>query len=197
MSHSPPPQPPSVGTPLDKDLSNLPVLIFPASSSTLFTPMPPPNVIFAAPPVPTYTLTELLAYQPQMPSPPSGISASIVDSKTKRPTHSSSLRSMKYEWIHEQSLRRVMGCAITSFRDRLQAMNSLRFDQPMALPWNASPMLSEGCVTGYLDAQILGAAWQAVLQMVPKQRDYDLQMAKQIPVVVCIYQSYLLSRYCD
>lgn len=77
-----------------------------------------------------------------------------------------------------------MNLAITTFRERLDSMNCIRFDQPMALPWNASPMLSEGCVSAYLDAQILGAAWQAVLQMVPEQRNYDLQMAKQIPVVV-------------
>lgn len=47
-------------------------------------------------------------------------------------------------------------------------------------------MMSEGCVTAYLDAQVLGAAWQAVLQMVPEERNYDLQMVKQVPVVVSL-----------
>lgn len=50
-------------------------------------------------------------------------------------------------------------------------------------------MLSEGCVTGYLDAQVLGAAWQAVLQMLPNDRDYDLEMVKQVPVEVCLCSS--------
>lgn len=51
-------------------------------------------------------------------------------------------------------------------------------------------MLSEGCVTGYLDAQVLGAAWQAVLQLLPKDRDYDLQMVKQVPATVCVLSHF-------
>lgn len=46
-------------------------------------------------------------------------------------------------------------------------------------------MLSEACVTGYLDAQVLGAAWQAVLQILPHERNYDLQMVKQLAAEVC------------
>lgn len=46
-------------------------------------------------------------------------------------------------------------------------------------------MMSEASVTGYLDAQVLVAAWQAVLQMLPERREYDVQMVKQAPVEVC------------
>lgn len=34
-------------------------------------------------------------------------------------------------------------------------------------------MLTEGSVTGYLDSQVLIAAWQAVLQMLPQDREYN------------------------
>lgn len=52
-------------------------------------------------------------------------------------------------------------------------------------------MMSEASVTGYLDAQVLVAAWQAVLQMVPEQREYDLQMVKQAPVEVsCVFTAF-------
>lgn len=70
------------------------------------------------------------------------------------------------------------------FREIIDSMESIRFLQPTALPWEASPMLSEGCVTSYLDVQILGAAWQVVLQMIPDERDYELQMGKQFSLVV-------------
>lgn len=65
-------------------------------------------------------------------------------------------------------------------------MDSIKFDHPISLPWDASPMLSEGSVTGYLDSQVLIAAWQAVLQMLSHDREYDLQMVKQVRVEVFI-----------
>lgn len=45
-------------------------------------------------------------------------------------------------------------------------------------------MLSEGCMTSYLDVQVLGAAWQVVLQILPDERDYELQMGKEVSLVV-------------
>lgn len=51
-----------------------------------------------------------------------------------------------------------------------------------AFPWDASPMISEASVTGYLDAQVLVAAWKAVLQMLPERRIYDVQMVNQAPL---------------
>lgn len=151
--------------------------------------MPPPSVVFVAPPLltsPTYTVKQLLAHQPQRPSPASGISATILASRANRPTHKSSAASDKYDPIHASRLRLIPALPINEFREVIDSMDSIQFSQPMALPWEASPMLSEGCVTSYLDAQILGAAWQAVLQMLPDKRDYDLQMVKQVPLVVRI-----------
>lgn len=152
--------------------------------------MPPPSVVFVAPPPPTlpttYTVKQLLAHQPQRPSPASGISATILASRANRPTHKSSAASDKYDPIHASRLRLIPALPINEFRAVIDSMNSIQFSQPMAIPWEASPMLSEGCVTSYLDVQILGAAWQAVLQMLPDQRDYDLQMVKQVPLVVRI-----------
>lgn len=47
-------------------------------------------------------------------------------------------------------------------------------------------MVSEGMVAAYLDTQVLFAAWQAVLRMVPPVRNYDLEMVKQAPIDVSL-----------
>lgn len=147
--------------------------------------LPPAHLImFAPPPPPTYTIKQLLDYPLQTPSPPSGVSIALLEAQTNRPTHSSA-RAMDFETIEETTLRPILGIEIANFREQIQSMESIRFSHSMAIPWEASPMMSEGCVTGYLDAQVLGAAWQAVLQMLPKERDYDLQMVKQVPAKVC------------
>lgn len=52
-------------------------------------------------------------------------------------------------------------------------------------------MMSEACVTSYLDAQVLGAGWQVVLQMLPDERDYDLQMVKQVALEVFFSALYI------
>lgn len=157
--------------------------------------MPPPAQVtmFAPPPLPTYTLKQLLDHPVQTPSAPSGISAGVLAAQTNRPTHSSA-RALQYEWIDETTLHTILGVEIANFRKRIDSMESIKFGHSLALPWEASPMLSEGCVTGYLDAQVLGAAWQAVLQLLPKERDYDLQMVKQVPATVslCGYSPELL-----
>lgn len=53
--------------------------------------MPPPTVtlLIAAPPQispPTYTIKQLLAYQPPMPSPPAGVSVAIL-AANRQPPH--------------------------------------------------------------------------------------------------------------
>lgn len=151
--------------------------------------MPPPTVtvLFAAPPQispPTYTIKQLLAYQPPLPSPPSGVSVAILAAKVCRPTHYSSSSTRSYAPINSRSLRPIPNVPIVEFRALIDSMDSVKFDQRMALPWDASPMMSEACVTSYLDVQVLGAAWQIVLQMLPDDRDYDLQMVKQAALEV-------------
>lgn len=157
--------------------------------------MPPPAqvTLFAPPPLRTYTLKQLLDHPLQTPSAPSGISVGVLAAQTNRPTHSSA-RALEYEWIDETTLHTILGVEIAIFRKRIQSMDSVKFGHSLALPWEASPMLSEGCVTAYLDAQVLGAAWQAVLQLLPKDRDYDLQMVKQASTSVCfhVYFPHLL-----
>lgn len=155
--------------------------------------MPPPahSIIFAPPPPPTFTVKQVLDYPLQTPSPPSGASVNIAAAKATRPTHNSSARALLHQPIHPHSLSAISAFNISAFRHRLKSMDSIRFNDPMSLVWEASPMLSEGCVTGYLDAQVLGAAWQAVLQMLPKDRDYDLEMVKQVPAEVCLCSSGL------
>lgn len=58
---------------------------------------------------------------------------------------------MQYQWIFENTLRPIHGNDITAFRNRITAMESIRFGNPMALEWEAALMFSEGCVTCYLD----------------------------------------------
>lgn len=134
------------------------------------------------PPSPTYTMKQLLAYQVQLPSPTSR--PSTVKIEDNDPEENSTV--LGYDSILGSSLQRICKLHVSKFRSRIETMDSVKFDQPMALPWHASPMLSAGCVAGYLDAQVLGAAWQVVLQMVPQERDYDLQMVKQASLMVCL-----------
>lgn len=153
--------------------------------STSSADMPPPQtVMFAPPPPATFTVTQLLAYPLQSPSAPSGVTAKAFTAKVKRPTHKSSDTSDKYQSIKITTLREVPNILVGSFRDKITAMDSIKFDHPIALRWDASPMMSEGSVTGYLDAQVLIAAWQAVLQMLPQERNYDVQMVKQTAIEV-------------
>lgn len=155
--------------------------------------MPPPAhvIVFSPPPPATFTVKQILDYPLLTPSPPSGASVNIAASKATRPTHNSSARALLHQPIHPHSLSAISAFNISAFRHRLKSMESIRFNDPMSLVWEASPMLSEGCVTGYLDAQVLGAAWQAVLQMVPKDRDYDLEMVKQVPAMASLSSSCL------
>lgn len=158
------------------------------SPETPLADMPPlaHGIIFAPPPPPTFTAKQVLDYPLQTPSSPSGASVNIAASKATRPTHNSSARALLHQPIHPHSLSAISAFNISAFRHRLKSMESIRFNDPMSLVWEASPMLSEGCVTGYLDAQVLGAAWQTVLQMLPNERDYDLEMVKQVPAAVSL-----------
>lgn len=45
---------------------------------------------------PTYTIKQLLAYQPPVHSPPSGVSLAILAAKVSRPTHYSSSSTRSY-----------------------------------------------------------------------------------------------------
>lgn len=75
------------------------------------------------------------------------------------------------------------------FRNCIHLMSEhtkISFKDPLALPWEGCSMVSEAMVTSYLDTQVLFAAWQAVLRMVPATRDYDLEMVKQAPVDVSL-----------
>lgn len=145
--------------------------------------MPPPTVtvLFAPPPqiTPPNTINQLLAYQPPMPSAPSGVSVAMLAAKVSRPPHYSSSSTRSCALIHAWSLRRIPNVLMVEFRALIDSMDSDKFDQHMALPCDASPMMSEACITSYLDIQVLGAVWQIVLLMLPDERDDDLQMVKQ------------------
>lgn len=146
--------------------------------------MPPPasTNMFAPPLGTTYTIGQLLAYQVQMPTLVSGSGGGLItiDQSVQSPT------ALGYKWILESSLQRVPKVHIVEFRTRIATMDSVGFDQPMALPWDAPPMQPQGCAPGHLDAQVLRAAWQMVLQMVPLVRHYDLQVVEDSQIMVCL-----------
>lgn len=167
-SHSPPS--PRLSFVLSSQINSPEDLIAgPASrdSPTLVMPPPAHTTMFAPPPPPTFSINQLLAHTPETPSPPSGASAIAIETKRKRPTHNSSAPSDKYAPISDMSLREIPPLLVAAFRGQISSIDSIRLNSPMTLPWDASPMLSSGSVTSYLDAQVLIAAWQAVSQMLP------------------------------
>lgn len=81
--------------------------------------------------------------------------------------------------INGHTLRLIPNLLTTELGAYIESMDAIKYAQPMALQWETSPMVSEACVTSYICAQGLGAAQQTVLQMLPDQRDFVLQMVKQ------------------
>lgn len=155
--------------------------------------MPPPThtISFLPPPVPLFTVQQLLAHTPPVAPTPSSRSCGSrpAPNALGRPSHSSSKLNEKYEPILAESLYPEAPVIVSDFRDRIRAISraaTITFQDPLVLPWDACSMLSEGMVTSYLDTQVLFAAWQAVLRMVPAIRNYDLEMVKQAPIEVKI-----------
>lgn len=156
--------------------------------------MPPPTqtISFLSPPIPSFTVQQLLAHTIPVAPPPSSRSCGSrpVPNSLGRPSHSSSKLNEKYEPILAESLYPDTPAIVSDFRDRIRAISraaTITFQDPLVLPWDACSMLSEGMVTSYLDTQVLFAAWQAVLRMVPAIRNYDLEMVKQAPIEVMIF----------
>lgn len=140
----------------------------PLSLPSIVPDMRPPTVtpLFTTPPqisLPTYTIKQLVAYQPHMPSPPAGVSVAMLAIKLSHRTHYSSNWTHDYARINSGSLRPITNVPIFDFHALVNLMGLVKFDPQMALPWDASPMMSKVCVTSYLNVQVLGAAWQLVL----------------------------------
>lgn len=149
--------------------------------------LPPPSVVIYNPPrrAPLrLTIKDLLAYPTRIRAPAYGICASVLPSPANPVPYEPSAKCAKYDPIPLSTLRRIPNLAITRFRDLINSMESVQCSQPMVLPLEASQMLSDGCSPSDLDVQILGAAWLAAQQMLPDERDYDLQMVKHASLEV-------------
>lgn len=143
---------------------------------------PPATSLFAPPTSPTYTLKQFLAYQPRLVTPPFGVSTEALSAEVSSPilTSTAGKRVEILDRLYPFSYH-----VIDNFRARIDTMDSsISFEQPLAPPHYPSPIPSVECIPGWIDAQILAASWQAVLRMLPDQRDYDLQVVKQVPRVV-------------
>lgn len=128
------------------------------------------------------TAQELLAILPNTaPACVAGLSGVSGAAIRPAPAHTSSKCNHNYESIPQTSLVRVAGEEITRFRTFLKSMSkSVLFDSVMKLPFDASTITTEGDVTAYLQSQVIMAAWQAVLEMVPPtKREYDLLTVRQ------------------
>lgn len=107
----------------------------------------------------TYSFKQVLDFPVQTPSLSLGVSIAILAAQANRPTHHSSAKSSDFESIIPRTLRPIPALPITEFRNYVTSLESIRFGHSMAIPWEASPMLLEGCVTGYLDTSVLGPVW--------------------------------------
>lgn len=130
--------------------------------------------VVITPPLPpgTYTIKQLLS---QISSPVSRNSA-----------HNLPLRAgtEKHDFILASRLRLVPNLSINEFLSIIDSINPVTIPKPIQWIRGNSHMVSESPLATFLDGQILGVAWQAVLEMLPENRDYDLQLVKQIREVV-------------
>lgn len=122
----------------DQELSD-PVMY---SDSLLEIRPPAQTIMFAPPPPPTFTIQQLVAYLVQPPCPPSGASVKAFAEKMKRPTHNSSAASQKYNVIRSVTLRKIPALVVDNFPAQVATLDSIKFDHPICLPRDASPMLS-------------------------------------------------------
>lgn len=102
-------------------------------------------------------------------------------------TYTSSKMNHDYASIHLEFLDRVHPCVITRFRKFLNDMSrSVSFDSELKMPFRGSSITTEGNITSYLESQVIQAAWEAVLEMVPPtKREYDLLTVRQFYHVDC------------
>lgn len=60
------------------------------------------------------------------------------------------------------------------------------FDSELKLPFRASSLTNEADVAIYLETQVIIAAWETVIEMVPTtERNYDLMTLRQMHMGVC------------
>lgn len=121
-----------------------------------------------------FTVKQLLAVQP--PPPPL-----YPDWDPLRPTHSSSSINESYDYIDPDWLEAIAVSDIVSFRNYINAMSPpFMFHSSLTVPYRGTRLMSEGDVTAYLENQVIPAAWETILMMVPPtDRIYDLITMRQ------------------
>lgn len=121
-----------------------------------------------------FTVEQLLAAQP--PPPPL-----YPEFDPLRPTHSSSSANENYDYIDPADLQSISSAEIASFRKHINSMSPpFMFHSNVTVPFRGTRLMTEGDVTAYLETQVIPAAWETVLLLVPPtDRVYDLLTMRQ------------------
>lgn len=106
--------------------------------------------------------------------------------------HSSTFHGILLSTLCDVSLSRTMLFQrfIRSMPHRFHPTGTIAFD------FGGDSVKSEADVATYLQSQVLNPTWQAVLAMLPNERDYELMATKpfETDVCVCLFQHFLIAR---
>lgn len=121
-----------------------------------------------------FTVEQLLTVQP--PAPPLYPAFDAL-----RRTHSSSSANENYDYIDPADLQSISSAEIASFRKHINSMSPpFVFHSNLTVPFRGTRLMTEGDVTAYLETQVIPAAWETVLLLVPPtDRVYDLLTMRQ------------------
>lgn len=162
----------------------LPLTAFPVSSPTHCSSQQNSPL----PPYPTLSAEEVLAtalvqFRPSY-TIQSAPDTSSSGSSFSRPAHSSSNHNTKFGAILTNALDPVPQDQLDRFKSFVRAI-PIRFPSPPVARFKGWSVTTEGDVAHFLVAQVIDAAWQVVLEMVPSERGCDLTATKQLTIKVC------------
>lgn len=98
--------------------------------------------------------------------------------------HSPSPRDSTFHGILLSTLIAVTPATIIRFKKFIRSMPN-QFHPALAPNLSGYSVSCQVGIASYLQSQVLDAAWQAVLGMVSRERDYDLRSTKLFGIDVC------------
>lgn len=126
----------------------------------------------AQPPV-SLSVQEFLSLPPDTPPP-------VI--RPPHPTHIPSSANSEYDYIDPARLAPLRSEVLDQFRSFIRSMSpAVSFISVHKLPFRGTCLMTEADVASYLDTQVIVAAWEAVLKIVPPtDRTYDLMTIRQM-----------------
>lgn len=123
------------------------------------------------------SLQEFLRVSPDTPPP-------VI--RTPGLTHISSSTNSDYDYIDPSILVPLHPGVIDQFRSFIRSISpAIPFTTALKLPFLGTCLMTEADVTSYLNTQVIVAAWEAVLKLVPPtNRTYDLATIRQMKLGV-------------